>query len=62
MQDKVTELVLDSSKGNSNIQEKVAKMVESEIGNFGIDREELVGRLRETRHDVYDMRGRFSAV
>jgi hypothetical protein len=48
MQDKVTGLVLDSLKDNSNIQAKVAKMVESEIGNLGIDREELVGRLRET--------------
>jgi hypothetical protein len=48
MQDKVTGLVLDSSKDNSKIQTKVAKMVESEIRNLGIDREELVGRLRET--------------
>jgi hypothetical protein len=62
MQDKVTGLVLDSSKDNSKIQAKVAKMVESEIGNLGIDREELVGRLREIRHDVHDLKGRLSAV
>jgi hypothetical protein len=62
MQDKVTGPVLDSSKDNSKIQAKVAKMVESEIGNLGIDREELGGRLRETRHDVHDLKGRLSAV
>jgi hypothetical protein len=62
MQEKVTELVLDSSKDNSKIQAKVVKMVESEIGNLGIDREELVGRLRERRHDFHDLRGRLSSV
>jgi uncharacterized protein YcfL len=57
MQNKVTGLVLDSSKDNLNIQAKVAKLVESEIENLGIGREELVGRLRKTRHDVHDLKG-----
>jgi hypothetical protein len=62
MYDKVTGLVLDSSQDNSKIQAKLAKLVESEIVNLGIDREELVGRLRETRHDVHDLKGRLSAL
>jgi hypothetical protein len=62
MQNKVTGLALDSSKENLNIQAKVTKLVESEIGNLGIGREELVGRLLETRHDVHDLKGRLSDV
>jgi hypothetical protein len=62
MHNKVTELVLDSSKDNLNMEAKDAKLVEGEIKNLGIDREELVGHLRETRHDVHDLKGRLSTV
>jgi hypothetical protein len=61
MQNKVSELIQDSSKDNLNIQAKVAKLVEGEIKNLGIDREELVGR-RETHHDVHDLKGRLGTV
>ena len=44
------------------LQFKLAKMVKSELGNLIIDWEELIGRLRETRHDVQDLMGRLSAV
>ena len=30
-------------------------MVVSQLENIGIDREELTGRLRETKHDIHDL-------
>ena len=62
MQYRVTEIVLDSSKENTALQVKLAKMVASELGNIGINWEELIGSLCETRHSVNDLMGRLSAV
>ena len=62
LQDKVAESVMNSSKDSRSLQVKVAKMVASELQNLGIDQEELIGRLCETKHDITDLMGRLGAV
>ena len=37
-------------------------MVASEQEKLGIDREELIGRLCETKHDIHDLVGILGAV
>ena len=62
LKDKVTTFFLNFSKDNTYLQVKVTKMIVSELENIGIDREELIGRLRETKHDINDLMGILVAV